>query len=187
MTTSVNICNSALFHVGAEQITSLSETSKAAKLCNAKYDIVKKRLLASHPWNFALVRTELARLSASPAFEWTYQFQLPADCLRVLSIDENEDGRIEFVIEGDKLLCDESSVKILYISNIGEGYFTPHFSEALSIKLAADIAYAMTNSTSLSDALFEKAKQELALARSFDGQEGNKNRYYADTFTDVRY
>lgn len=187
MATNVTICNSALFLIGGEPITDLTEETKRAKLCNARYDMLKKKLLAGHPWNFATKRVELARLVAAPEFEWLYQFQLPSDCLRVLSIQDNDDGEIEYEVEGSKLLCDETVIKIKYIADVNEGEMSPHFVEALAHQLAADLAYAMTNSTELSNSLYEKAKEELAIARSFDGQEGNKRRYYADTFTNERY
>jgi hypothetical protein len=185
--TNIEICNSALFLIGGEPITSLADDNKRAKLCNLRYEQIKRKMITSHPWNFATKRIELARLVEAPAFQWGFQFQLPSDCLRVLDIDNNEHGQYEFAIEGSKLLTNVDSVKIKYIANVSEGEMPPCFVEALSHELAANLAYSLTNNRELANDLFEKAKIEVSTARSFNGQEGNKNRYYADTFTTARY
>lgn len=58
-TNSVEICNNALTLIGTRRITSLSDPSKEARACNDNYDICRKALLRSHPWNFAMTRVEL--------------------------------------------------------------------------------------------------------------------------------
>ena len=49
----IDLCNSALDKVGQGAITSLSDGTKSAKLCNRNWPLVRDRVLRSHPWNFS--------------------------------------------------------------------------------------------------------------------------------------
>lgn len=61
-TSAEEICNSALQKLGAEDITSLSDTTRRAVLCNRQYNKIRLKLLRSHPWNFAIKRAILSRI-----------------------------------------------------------------------------------------------------------------------------
>lgn len=86
MASEVEICNSALIKLGDDTITSLTDDSKRARLCNAQFARLRDEVLRAHPWNFAIRRASLAKLSQAPAFEFAAAFRLPEDpyCLRVL-------------------------------------------------------------------------------------------------------
>ena len=63
MASVVDICNGALNQLGASTILSLTEDSKNARLCNARYTQVRDSLFRSHPWNCLVKRVELAKLN----------------------------------------------------------------------------------------------------------------------------
>lgn len=63
MATDVSICNSALVKLGNEVLVALSDSTKRAKLCNAQYEIIKKKMMYNHPWNFAIKRVTLFKES----------------------------------------------------------------------------------------------------------------------------
>ena len=54
MATEVSICSNALRKLGDDPITSLTEDTERARLCNAFYNTARDSLLRSHPWNFAI-------------------------------------------------------------------------------------------------------------------------------------
>lgn len=60
MATQTEICNRALIRIGADTIVDITENSKEGRLCNILYDQIRKDLLRSHPWNFAIRRIILA-------------------------------------------------------------------------------------------------------------------------------
>ena len=60
MASEVQICNLALAKIGDQQITSLTENSKAGRLCNLVYEPLRDATLRAHPWNFAITRETLA-------------------------------------------------------------------------------------------------------------------------------
>lgn len=171
MTTEVNICNNALIELGSDSIVSLTEDSKAARQCNQVYDNERRKLLRAHPWNFAIGRRVLSRLTTTPAFEFSYEYSLPADCLRTLSL---YGSNYRFTIEGSKLLTDDPSPRLIYIRNITDEYdFDPSFADLLSLSIAVRICYAMTGSNTLANQLFDKMRRAITQAKQFDGQEGN--------------
>ena len=89
MATEVSICSNALRRLGDDPITSLTDDTERARLCNAFYADARDACLRSHPWNFAITRASLAQLSATPVYGFDYQFALPTDpfCLRVLAME----------------------------------------------------------------------------------------------------
>lgn len=182
----VDWCNSALIKIGVGTITALSDASKQARLCLAQYEKCRDDLLAMHPWKFALARVQLAASATPPAFDYLYQFQLPNDCLRVLSTSFLDDTR--FTVEGRFLLTDYSDVSIQYIKKITDPtQFPADFSEALSSKLAADISYSLVQSVTLRDQLMKEAKERIAYARTTSAQQGTGARVYADHWFNERF
>ncbi len=183
--TSTSICNSALAKIGAERIVSLDSDNNRAKLLKEQYEKLRDELLYAHPWNFAIARVQLAGLVSAPLFDFSNQFQLPSDCLRVVGSDIPKDA--DWQVEGTVLVCNYDAVQIKYIRQITDtSKFTPAFAEVLACKIAADVCYAITQSTTLQKNLDEKYEKQLRQARSFDAQESVGDRVYADSWLNSR-
>ena len=74
MASVVQICNSALNQLGAASITALTDNSKNARLCNARYETIRDAVYRSHPWNCLIKRQQLAQDTATPAYGFKFQF-----------------------------------------------------------------------------------------------------------------
>lgn len=186
MATEVSICSNALRKLGDDPITSLTDDTERARLCNAFYEPTRDAVLRAHPWNFAIERQELSKLTSTPVFDYDYEYSLPTNpyCLRVLKM-EYED--YEFKIEGRKLLSNEDGAKIQYIARITDpAKFDPLFTEVLTARLAAELAYAVTGSNTLSKQIWEIYDSKISEARSIDGLEGFVDGIISDTFTSFR-
>lgn len=165
-----SICNSALIKVGSPRIADISEQSKSGILCQEQYSKLRDQVMAAHPWNFAIKRASLALLPNAPLFDYSNAFRLPDDCLRVLRVS---DPLLEFKIEGTQLLCDSSVVLIRYISQVTDPtQFEPSFLTALEFRLAAELAYGLTQNATLAQTLYQAYVKELAEARSTNSQGG---------------
>ena len=191
MATEVSICSNALRKLGDDPITSLTEDTERARLCNAFYNTARDSLLRSHPWNFAITRASLTRLSSTPAYGFAYQYALPTDpyCLRVLEMEyQDYIFKIEnLATEGRVLLSDESTAKILYVGRITDTtLFDSLFVDTLTAHLALKLAYPITNSVTLQAQMQKLYQAKLSEARSVDGQEGFIDDLVSDTFTDFR-
>lgn len=189
---SVEICNSALNKLGAARITSLSDDTKAAKLCNDQYDRLRKEVLRSHPWNFAIAYVSLAATVNTPVWDdWSTEFLIPSDVLRVLETDlvKEEAWEIGYNADGNKVIFTNSdAVKIKYVKDMtNTTRFDANFDEALAFRIAADLAYPLAQSLSLQQNMFRLYEMALARAMSFDAQENSDQMISATSWTeDVR-
>lgn len=165
MANDVDIANSALTKLGADRITDLSDNVKEAREINAIYDLRRNHLLRAYNWNFAMYRTSLSALADAPAWGYSLQYQLPADCLRPVQIDDawlipgladymgGPDSEL-FRIEGRTIQTDIAApLKIRYIRRVtNAGEFDDSFVEVLACDLAYQVAEALTQSNSKRDA-----------------------------------
>lgn len=185
MAVAVDICNSALIKLGAEPISALSDNTKQARLCNLRYDMILKAVLRSAPWGFAVKRASLTPIIETLEFGDETVFQLPADCVKVWKLN---DGLSKYKIEGTKLLSDDIDVaEIYYVSSaISPTTFDFVFMEAVACSLAADLAYALTQSQSLVQGLMGMSEWWMGQARSYNSQEQTPDSFKFDTFLNSR-
>lgn len=190
-TSSVEICNSALYKIGAARISSLADETKSARILNDQYDRLRKEVLRAHPWNFAIAFVSLAATTNTPVWDnWSTEFLIPSDVLRVLETDLVDGALWEmgYNVDGNKVIfCNDDAVKIRYIKDItNTTRFAPDFEEALAFRIAADISYALTQSQTIQANMFKLYDASMAMARSFDAQEHGPEEVQADAFTIVR-
>ena len=195
MASEVDIINSAMNMIGASNIIARDEDSKAARVSNQRYDSIRDAVLRAHPWNCAVTRRSLAPDSESPAFDWDFQFTLPADpyCLRVLRLDYLD---IEFRVEGRKIVSNESSINLIYIARVTDpNEYDTLLQESIAARLAADVSFTLSQSTSLTQNMFNLYESKLKEARFVDATEGTpgavlgvaaSGALQADYFTDAR-
>ena len=148
--TNVSISNDALLEIGAQMITSMTEDSEQARLCNHLFDELLDQELELSNWSFAIERVQLAQLSSTPDFGWAYEFQLPTNpwCLHV--IDEYNDN--DYKIEGRKLLADSTTIQIRYIKRVTDlTELSALFRRAFTFKLASKLALPLQGSGKLKD------------------------------------
>ena len=170
MASVVQICNSALNQLGAASITALTDNSKNARLCNERYNTVRDSVFRSHPWNSLIKRIQLAQNTSTPVYGFSYQFNLPSDCLRVLTIDAYNS---DYKVEGRKILCNESSIKLVYVSQVTDpNEMDVLLRETISAALAADIAYAITANLQVTKLMQERYEFKISEARHADASEG---------------
>ena len=207
----VEICNLTAQLIGDESIISLSDGTTIAEQLNLRYDSARRAVLEMHPWNFALKRASLALKTTTPAFDFSHQFTLPTDCLRVVATDKELDmaynsdpyfngyktigfqaafssGRDRYKIEGRSLLYDEDTCLILYICDIKDTTtFSPLFVEGLALYLASRIAYKITGSRTLErELLAEFDKFMMQKAQVADAQQGTIERNDTSRLLSVR-
>ena len=201
MTSTVDIANYALNNLGASNISSLDENSKAARIVNQRYEAVRDAVFRAHPWNCLIRRAQLAQETDTPAFGYAKQYALPTDpfCLRVLEFSNgtlsypqdnitNNSGGPVFVIEGRKLLTDEGTARIKYIGRVTDpSQYDASLVEALSARLGAEICYAITGSTSMVQIQNSLYESKMTEARFNDATEGATQRLEASDFIESRF
>lgn len=160
MPTKIDIINKALQDLSANYVTS--------DILDA--DSTREAIIASVAWPFCLDEvvsagnnelyfpdgcflSSLARDTNVPAFDYNYQYILPADpfFLRLISIAElDEDLTTTYRIQGRRLLTDLATVSLRYIGRVTEPeYFSPYLTRALILKLKIAMCLPLTQSRSL--------------------------------------
>lgn len=181
----VGICNSALLKVGGELISSLSDTSKSATACNEQWEKIRDEVLSDHPWNCAIKRADLSASITPLAWGTENSFPLPNDCLRVIGTQYPDQI---WRVENGLFITEWSEAKIRYLyRNTDTSKYPPKLAEAMSLRLAADLAYHLAQSSTLSQQLYEAYKSFLSDAKGADAQEGNADQFLVTDWTDSRY
>lgn len=181
----VSIVNDALALIGADRIISLDADTKTARLFKEQFPKTRDALLEAHPWRFAVKRVALALSDETPAYEYSYYYVLPTDCLRVIELSS---PTIDWEREG-KLIATKGQVEgCRYIRRITEpGLFSANFSKALTAKLAYENCYSVVQSLELKEKLKEMYLMALGEARSYSAQEASPKQPYANQWLNSRY
>lgn len=179
--TKIAICNLALRMLKLKTIEALDEDNASARELTAVYDYLLKELLTEHTWNFAVKRVALEQLEETPAYEYTYVYELPEDCLRVI---ETED-QTEYQIENGKLLSDEATVNIRYIAfETDPEKYTHNFIATFALRLACEMCYPLTGNSNTK--LLKDFEDKFKRAKSIDGQEGTPRRVESISYQEER-
>lgn len=163
MSSIVSICNRGLQILGAARILDITEDTRNGRACNACYDVLRKSELRKHRWRFAIARKVLAPLTGfdDPHEEFSYVFQMPADCLRIL---KPEDVSCDWQVEGRRIYTNETdALNLRYIKDETD---TNVFDECFSEMLSAKLAEAMCEEITQSNSKKAEAKDNYKTARS---------------------
>ena len=179
--TPTHVCNLALARLGEKRIMDMDEATTAGRACKLHFETARDAVLRSHRWNFAQKRATLSKLVTAPAFGWASQFTLPADCLRVLEVNNSEFEMHQgnrWEVEGRVLLSNEDSVELVYTGRTANStVWDSLFVEALATYLAARLSETMRGDTSRTAELIEEfAKMTGPVARRVDANETNRLR-----------
>ncbi|MFO1152116.1 MAG: hypothetical protein U1E42_00420 [Rhodospirillales bacterium] len=186
--TAVDLCARALLKIGANRISSFAETTLEAEVATNLYPTVRDALLSAHPWNFATTQQKLVQSATPPIADHENAFDLPEDCIRVLSAGTNDRGHgLTYRIQQRRLLTNADDIVLTYVTRPLEADFPPFFDSTLIAHLAAEFCIPLTDSTSRWEALQKAADHELRRARLIDAQEETAPHLDDFTLTSWRY
>jgi hypothetical protein len=174
----VDICNLALARIGGMSITALTEGTTNGELCGRFYSTVYDRVLRSYDWKCAIERQELSS-GTTPSFGYDFAYILPADpfCLRVIQLERRD---YEFTVEGRKLLTNETTAKIKYVSRAPTGNLDPLCVQVIYISLAIELAPSIAQDKKLTALLVEELNTvilpEATKANAIEALEPDYNR-----------
>lgn len=182
----IDCCNSALQRVGAASIMSLGDNSPEARACSIAYDSNRRDELRRHKWNFAIKRAKLAPDATAPAFDYTYAFTIPSDCLRVL---RPATADLDWQIEGRKILTNDDAILYLqYIADIEDAQqWDPSFYNVCAAALAVDICERLTQSNAKKQQLTLEYNDAVKMAKRVNAFESGPEDAAEDGWWLARY
>lgn len=196
-TSIVDICNMALAKLGAKPIISLTDGSVQASLCNTIAQQTVDEMLSEHLWNCAMFRQTLNKITyTNPLPDDVLQFAYPLPtnpyCLRVVDVAPyytpyTIESLATAAYTGRVLLSSETAVAILYIGRQTDfSQLHPELVKAMVSRLKAELSYPLLANPALTKEFFVQAKDDLAMARSMDSQEGSPVRADINDLVNIR-
>ena len=149
--TKLSICSDALIMLGASPLSSFTEGTDAAQICDRLYDDIRDSTLGMHPWTFSFKKVQLARTTTAPVNEFKYEYQLPGDRINnVRAVFDNGTTSARPIqygweIMGDKLLSSEEKIYVDYQYSTPEGEMPTYFIQLLKYMMAWNIAETVTD------------------------------------------
>lgn len=176
MASETDIANIAITLLGGDRIASIDDDVQNARDAKALFATSRDALLGGYNWCFAMDRAQLVALSTAPAFGFDYQYNFPADCLRIVFVGDYYVG-IDltdyrgaptelFTIEGRRILTGLAApLNLRYVKRVEDtGLFDPCFVKSFGCQLASDMCEAMTQSDTKRDRAEKALGHELSKA-----------------------
>ena len=155
--TKLSICSDALIMLGAKPLSSFSEGTDAAQICDRLYDDIRDSTLGMFPWTFSFKKVQLARTINTPVNEFKYEYQLPGDRLNNVRAVFNQGTsgarhiQYGWAIMGEKLLSSEEKIYVDYQYAPVESELPTYFIQLLKYMMAWNIAETVTDQITKAD------------------------------------
>ncbi len=174
MPTQLEIYNTALLHLGAQQLATLTDAIESRRVLDAFYENGKEFMLEQGFWKFALRSVEITRdLTISPTFGYSYPHNKPDDWVKTFAVSSSEyieQYPLEDWIEESNLwLADVTPLFVRYVSDDADfggdlDRWTSRFTSAFEYYLAFKAAKKITGSETLRDEMKKQFDIELSKA-----------------------
>lgn len=144
----VQIAAHALRLLGENGIASF-EDSPAGQTAGDLYKNVRDTVLTCYPWYCTKRMRQLARLTAPPAAQWRYAYQLPAH-LRILGAWPDPNPGTAQIVDYDlgedrQLFADVDAVWLHFQVQVAEANWPPYLRTLMTYALAAELAMPITD------------------------------------------
>lgn len=152
MPSKTDIANSALSYLSAGSIQSLGDTGdEKARAIKAVFETCARQVIRSHRWLCCMERAELSKLADAPVksgnFGYNYQYQLPANLLRLCEVNGEEySPRTRLMdLNGRKLLLNDDKAFIRYVAWVDDtSQWDELMAEAVAVRIAGRVARRLT-------------------------------------------
>ena len=184
--TKLDVFNIAGIALGyPEGVNDVDENTTLAITLRKRWVTARRSFLEEHPFNGCKRTANLNRLSTTPVDRWSYMYEIPYDCLRVLTVNgvRQSEGTDDWEVEYDPVsrsrvvLTDASTVAAAMIVDVEDlTHLKTKVIEALGLYLAYQVHEGFVLSPGKARDLEEKMRHAISMTKSADGQEGTPPR-----------
>lgn len=180
--TKIGLLSKALILCGEKPLVSLDDDRYGATVGAGLFELIYENELQSNRWRFACKKNALSRLTATPANEWAYAYQMPTDMLLPIGIY----GQLDYELYANHLYTNESSVILEYLFKPDVTRIPAYFSMLMTYALARDMVKPITESDTAVTIMQAKYVKQRDRAMYADAQ-GRPNRaVQSSPFTEIR-
>lgn len=188
------IANRALTKLGQTSVLLITDDNAAARVMNRIFDSVADSEVQDNRWKFAIARTRLSALEATPVDgQFRYQYPLPMDYLALIQVGDfyartYSSSRTRWSVEGTNILTDlPAPLNFRYVQRITNvALFTPMFVEALASRLALEACETLTQSDSKYQRVAAQYREALMRAARADAIENPPDELPEGSWLDSR-
>ena len=173
-----NICSQALISLGDQTINALDDSSDRSRACTLLYPLVRNYAQAIRPWKCCITRVQLNPDAVAPIFGWATSYTVPSDFLRIVSDGEESNETDQYRMEAGpdgklRLLTDDTGVlNLRYCKvNTDETAWPITLVMCMVAGMRAALAYNITQSGSLEQAIIQAIKEVVKEAKGIDGKD----------------
>ncbi len=164
----------ALTKLGIAPVLMHGQSVPQASLLDAMYDHVLDLCLRAHNWSFAMhFVTGLALVQKAPP-GYAYAFAEPLGLLRIVDVRQSlNTPPVEFSLVGNLICTNEQNPLLRYIARPTTDIFPPDFVQVLVLRLAAEGAPLIAQSSAKQTELMQMYYMELEYAQTTDERADN--------------
>ncbi len=179
---SVSICNIALIALGEAPIVALTDQTKRAILCKARYDDIRRWVLRSYPWNCARKQASIAASATAPLFNWSSAFPLPADWIRFYDQDEQQDNTSIWNIVGNVIMSNQTSpLQINYIFDLQDcTKMDAGLIHTIAYQIVTELGLPITQNQARVTAAVQMLQSKQGVAQNINAQENAPREWDVD-------
>lgn len=192
ITSKVDLCNMAIGRLGNYGTISDIDTGVDDKeiICALWYDISRQAFLKMTMPNFAIAYKRVAQVVETPPYPFTYSYEYPSDCLKVLGIGAIEDKRNNYTVNSNRILTDvlySDGLPLRYIKDITDvSLMSPEFKIGFSWYLAGNIALEVTQDLNKVQLIEKLLPEKLSTLSGLNAQENTPIRISHSKFKAAR-
>lgn len=205
----LEVVNVALSHLGQKPIQNLDDTTAntepdIAEACQKLFPMSRDALLAMTDWSFASGWVQLVLVASTPAGRWAREYAFPTNTPRALVVWELEPREALFERAYDPVLDRD----VLYTDSLGYYHSTletsvltaratfqrmdttkwhPLAVQALTYKLAAELAIAVTAQAQKWQAMTQSMTYWITQATAKDGKQRYREAHISSGLLSVRH
>lgn len=176
------IINTALRRLGSAGVNlpDVTVSSPTGQLAEGAFQGVLEYCLALFPWDFATRYVRLPQVSTVPSFGYAHAYQLPADCVRVVDIRQNDSRDTlrhdcpAYELSGSILFTDAAPCLARYVSTEVQGKMPAQFANILAWRLAFEISAQTTQGAANSGDIYKLFLQSVDEAKELQGISDNR-------------
>ena len=186
----IQLYNEALLLVGANEISSVTEETNNATLCNRFFESARDYVTVNSRWNSVQSEASLTASAVVPIVseKWLKKGELPNDpyCLRVLDAYVNGVS-VDYEVVGRFLYSNDLPLDIRYVSRITDlSSISPGLFQTIALYLAYKISYPVTRDLQSVKDIYALYQDHVREARMIDAHEGVPITIEADSLTEDR-
>lgn len=199
----IAICNLALLKAenADNYITAFDDATKEARACRRFYSHILATVIDDYPWNCMTTTATLEKThiddyylntttEVPPTFGYDHSYDLPTDCIRILSLSESGDTDDEDVAYRRIGRCIYTNADTLYLTylykNTDVATYDDRFIQAFAARLAIELCSSLRGSDVVLKKLWNEYSNIIGTMRLYDALESYPTQRGSSEMINVR-